>query len=396
MKRTSSISSPHCNCNLKLQRGLASRSLYSVQRQGGFSLIELMVAMVLGLIVVAGLINLFIANRKAYEVQSNNNFLQEDLRIATDRMAWPLRMADFWGGVSASNVVIGSAGGSVTANGACNGAWVTAVTSATAGGGGIYGYDGGANFPLDTACIGGAANYVPGSSVLVLRFADSQVLAPGPAVPNVSPAEASTITGNPSEIFVLSAPTVSAQLFSGTVPTINTTLPSYAYAYQLNMFYLRPCSVLATGAACSATSDGGMPLPTLMRMYLTNTGTLVSEPVVDGIEQMNIEYGVATDLTTNVAPTYETASTVTTNNQWGNVVSVRVSLVAVNPARDISVPHVFTATLGTLAACTYTINNGTAPTTTDCPNFTPYGDKPWQFVRTSQQFVVELRNRYEG
>jgi len=396
MNRTSSTFSRHCRQGSDRPSG---GQLYA-RRLRGFSLVELMIAVALGLIVIAGVINLFVANRKAYDVQSGNNFLQEDLRIAADRLGWALRMADFWGGNPASNVAVGSAGNGITANGSCDGTWATAVTAAVgAGGGGIYGYDGAASFPLDATCIGGSANYMPGSDVFVVRFADPQVLAPGPAVTGVSPAESSTISGNAKELFVLSVPNASAKLFTGSkVPTITSTLPSYAYAYQLNMFYLRPCSVLVGSATtCSAAADGGMPLPTLMRMYLNNQGALVSEPVIDGIEQMKVEYGVSTDLSTNISPTYETASQVTTNGQWGNVVSVRVSLVAVNPTRDISIPHVFTATLGTVTnACTYTINNGAQATVSNCPGFTPYGDKPWQFVRAQQQLVIELRNRFEG
>ena len=392
MNRTSLISSLRCKmCNKSLHRAGQCSPRY----QRGFSLIELMVAVALGLVVVAGIINLFVANRKAYDVQSSNNFLQEDLRIAVDRMSWALRMADFWGGNPAANVAVGSAANAVTANGGCTGSWATGVTTATTGGGGIYGYDGAASFPLDVNCIGGSANYVPGSDVFVVRYADSQVLAPGPAVTGVSPAESSTISNNAKELFLLSVPNTSAQLFTGSkVPTITSTLPSYAYAYQLNMFYLRPCSVpVGAGTTCSAAADGGSPLPTLMRMYLNNQGALVSEPIIDGIEQMKVEYGVSTDLNNNVTPTYETATQVTSNGQWNNVISVRVSLVAVNPTRDISVPHAFTATLGTLGACTYIINNASAATVTNCPNFTPYGDKPWQFVRAQQQFVVQLRNR---
>jgi Tfp pilus assembly protein PilW len=358
-----------------------------------------MIAVILGLLVVAGLINLFVANRKSYQVQSGNNFLQEDLRIASDRLSWSLRMADFWGGGNnvGSNVVIGTAApGVVTANGNCNGAWATAVNSTTTNGGGIFGWDGAAAFPFDATCIGGAANYVPGSDVLVLRFANPQVLSPGPAVVNVTPAESATIVNNPKEIFVLSTPATSAQLFPGSVapPVANSTLPSYAYPYEIDMYYLRPCSVPpAAGAVCTAAADGGLPLPTLMRMHLLANGTWANDEVVDGIEQMKVEYGVSTDMSNNVVPNYESATTVTGNGQWANVISVRVSLVSVNPVRDITVPHTYTATLGTIAACTYIINNGTAPDTAACPNFTPYGDNPWQFVRTSQQFVVQLRNR---
>jgi hypothetical protein len=76
---------------------------------------------------------------------------------------------------------------------------------------------------------------------------------------------------------------------------------------------------------------------------------------------------------------------------------VRVSVIAVNSVRDVSVPHTGTYTLGTLEACKYTINRDTAPTTTDCENFTPFGgDKASQFVRAKQEFVVQLRNRVRG
>lgn len=134
-----------------------------------------------------------------------------------------------------------------------------------------------------------------------------------------------------------------------------------------------------------------------MRMHLQNDGTFISDAIVDGVEQLAFEYGVATD-STNVVPVYMTASAVTLAGYWPYVVSVRVSLVAVNPTRDITVPHVLTSTLGQLTtACTYTINNQTAATITNCPGFTaPYGDKPWQFVRASQQFVAQLRNRVRG
>lgn len=362
-------------------------------REAGFSLIELMIAVVLGLLVVAGLINLFIANRKAYQVQSGNNFLQENLRIVSDRMGWSLRMADYWGGNSASTVTVNSsASGAITALGNCNGTWATSVNPVATNGGGVFGYTGGASFPFDATCIGGAANYVHGSDVLVVRYADPQTLSPGPAEAGVTPAESATISGNANEVFLLSIPSESAQLFAGTVPTTTTVnIDRYANPYQVEMYYLRPCSVLPAGSSvCTAAADGGSPLPTLMRMHLQSDGTFVSEPVIDGIEQMKFAYGVMTG-TTNTSPSYMTAAAVTTANEWANVVSVRIAVVAVNPTRDITVPHVNTFDVST--DCTYTINNGSAATVTACANFTPYGNNPWQFARTSQQFVVQLRNR---
>ncbi|WP_445147430.1 PilW family protein [Dyella sp. Tek66A03] len=302
-------------------------------------------------------------------------------------------MADYWGGSKASNVTNG-AGSTVTAKGACNGSWATSVQSNTSGGGGIFGYDGAASFPIDPACVDGNANYVPGSDVLVLRYADAQTLSPGPASAN-TPAESSTISGNAKAIFLLSTPGISAQLFAGSVPAASTgTLQRYAQTLDLDVYYLRPCSVIATGSTCQASDDDGMPLPTLMRMYLKPDGTFISEPVVQGVEQIKFEFGIPSDPNSN-APTYKSASAVTAAGQWGSVVSVRVSMVTVSPVRDITIPHTGTFTLGTVGNCSYTINNGSTSVST-CAGLTLYGDKPWQFTRTNQQLVMQLRNRVRG
>jgi prepilin-type N-terminal cleavage/methylation domain-containing protein len=371
----------------------------SSSRQGGFSLVELMVALVIGALIAAGLISLFASSRQSFQVQSGDNYLQQNQRFASDRLGWALRMVDFWGGdsVGAGTVTVTpSAPAAITALGQCNGNWATAINTATTGGGGVYGYDAASTFPFDTTCIGGSANYVPGSPVLVVRYADPQPMAPGPAISGFAPAESSTISGNPREVFVLSTPAGSAQLFAGTPPSTSTTmLHRYAYVYHVDMYYLQPCDVYpGSGSTCTATADGGIPLPTLMRLSLQSNGKFSAQPVVDGIEQIGFEYGVVTDPTgAQMTPTYETAKQVTNAGLWSKVVSVRVSLVAVNPARDLKIPHVPTITVGTLGQCTYTINNGATPTTSGCPGFTPYGDKPWQFVRTYEQFVVQLRNQ---
>lgn len=362
------------------------------RKAAGFSMVELMIAVVLGAIVVGGLINLFVANKKAYQVQSGNNFLQENLRVAADRIGWSARMADFWGGNKIATVSgSGASGKKVTAKGKCTGAWATRIAPDTSGGGGVYGYDGGSSFPIDNACIDDGANYVTGSDVLVLRYADPQVLSPGPS-DSTTPAESSTISGNTNAVFLLTTPGVSAQLFSGSVPNTTTAkLQRYVHPYQIDVYYLRPCAVISSGSACSAKDDGGNPLPTLMRMHLNMDGTFSADPVVTGIEQLKFEYGVVTN-PSDAAPTYKSASDVTTAGQWASVVAVRVTMVAVNPTRDVALPH--TATF-TLPSCTYAIT-GSGSDVSKCANFTPFGDKPWQFARSRLQQVAQLRNRTRG
>ena len=67
--------------------------------QRGFSLVELMVAMVLGLIILGALILTFTANKRSYESQNTFARIQENGRYAMDLIIKDLRLAGYWGGV---------------------------------------------------------------------------------------------------------------------------------------------------------------------------------------------------------------------------------------------------------------------------------------------------------
>ncbi|MDD5272015.1 MAG: PilW family protein [Methylovulum sp.] len=66
------------------------------RNQGGMSLIELMVAMLIGLFLLGGILQIFTSSRQAYRIQDNLAHLQEDGRFALDFIANDVRMADFW------------------------------------------------------------------------------------------------------------------------------------------------------------------------------------------------------------------------------------------------------------------------------------------------------------
>src|SRR3546814_4605218 len=61
--------------------------------QRGFTLIELMVAMVLGLLVVAAAGSLFMSSRKVYGTTASINRIQENQRIAFEMLARDVREA---------------------------------------------------------------------------------------------------------------------------------------------------------------------------------------------------------------------------------------------------------------------------------------------------------------
>lgn len=62
-------------------------------RQAGFSLIELMVALVLGLVVIGGVINIFLTNQQASRSNEDLGRLQESSRISFELMAREIRQA---------------------------------------------------------------------------------------------------------------------------------------------------------------------------------------------------------------------------------------------------------------------------------------------------------------
>lgn len=68
-----------------------------MKKEKGFSLVELMVAIVVGLILVAGVIELFVNNRQMYRVQDNYARLQENGRYALNVLTDSIEKTGFSG-----------------------------------------------------------------------------------------------------------------------------------------------------------------------------------------------------------------------------------------------------------------------------------------------------------
>jgi type IV pilus assembly protein PilW len=65
------------------------------KRQRGFTLIELMIAMVLGLVVMSGVVTLFAQSQRSFKVDRNVAGMQSEARFALEEIARDLRMAGF-------------------------------------------------------------------------------------------------------------------------------------------------------------------------------------------------------------------------------------------------------------------------------------------------------------
>ena len=76
----------------------------TLKGQSGLSIVEFMVAGVIGLILTLGLFQIFISNRQAFDATMASANIQETGRIAGDIVTRSVRNADYWGCVDLENV----------------------------------------------------------------------------------------------------------------------------------------------------------------------------------------------------------------------------------------------------------------------------------------------------
>lgn len=67
------------------------------KKQQGLSIIELMIAMTLGLILLSGVIQIMISNRQVASMQSATALVQENGRVVMEFLAREIRATDYWG-----------------------------------------------------------------------------------------------------------------------------------------------------------------------------------------------------------------------------------------------------------------------------------------------------------
>mgnify|MGYP002151452650 CR=1 FL=1 len=75
-----------------------------MKKQAGLSLIELMIAITLGIFITGGMIQLFVNSKQSYRVQENLSRLQENGRFSMNFITTDIRMADFWGCTSSASI----------------------------------------------------------------------------------------------------------------------------------------------------------------------------------------------------------------------------------------------------------------------------------------------------
>lgn len=289
-----------------------------MKNQNGLSLVEILVALVISVFLLGGVVQMYVANKATYGFSEAVSRIQENGRFAIDSITRDLRMAGFRG--------------CATEN------FTNNLNPAGTG------YDADLHDFFNEPSIEGTENLgTNGSDSLTIRGA-----APGQAnvvSPYNSPTSAQVFSNvnnflEQDDIVILSN-CLGADIFqitnitqgSGAVKTSvvhNTGAGSSPGNYNpgacgggnahcLSQTYGGDSAILKMQAISYFIGVGASGEPALFRTVFNDTSELV-----DGIEQMQVLYGVNTD-TTNTVPNQYVVSTAVTD--WDSVTAVRVMLL---------------------------------------------------------------------
>ena len=285
--------------------------------EGGFSLVEMMVSITVGLMIVAALTGVLTSNSRSSKTNERTSELQSNGRYALDHLKRELRHAGYRGYTWAEP---NPPTGAIIITNECGGAGSGFVRNLRQG---IWGAND--SNPFSGDCLGGGSLR---GDVLVIRRVANQ------------PATALT-----SNTLYFHSTYSNGEVFQGTVaPTGVTGTPIASFALQEYAYYI-------------GSDDTDATVPALRRAALQSDGSFADEMVVSGIEHLQVQYGIATtDLNTRYynADSIVGASTDNNPNEWDSVNSVRIWLLARNAQAENGYANTGTYTMGDQA---YTVND---------------------------------------
>jgi len=317
-----------------------SASGRNIPFQHGLSLIELMISITIGLLILVSLSSLFVSQSKARTELDKSNRMIDNGRYAMELLSNDLRLAGFYGEFTPSSGV--PAIPASLPNPCSTSASDIAAALQLA----IQGYNAAgpsstiSGAPCSLVNSGGSSlSLKPGSDILVIRRASTATpIVQGVALNGTHYIQASLCQYD-SEQFKVD--TIKANF---TLRLRNCTATSAApYADLRNMlvhvYYVSPNNNISP-------ADG---IPTLKRLELdATTHAFVPTPLVEGIEYMQLEYGLDAD-SNGTADSYVTAPAAT---DWPNVVAVKVNLLARNTEPTRSYTDRKTYSLGSAGTVT--------------------------------------------
>lgn len=309
----------------------ATHSMTRAMRQSGFGLIELMIALLLGLIVIGGATAVFLSNKQSYRSNDALSQVQENSRIAFELIARDVRQTGLTGCGNLGRVA------NVLNNGPNNGGtdWYADFGNA------LIGYEGDEDDPAVTTGTGTAQRVAGTDSLELIGLDDSglSVASHNPSAANFKLNESSADLAD-GDIIVVCDPdhaviTQITNYNSSNVTLVHNTGTETPGNCSKGLGFPTQCTTLGNQYAFGPNSQiaklaaidwyiGNNPLGgrSLYRIGLLNSGgvpTPTPQEMIRNVDDMQIQYH------SPAGATYVDADTVTAS-AWGTVDAVRLTL----------------------------------------------------------------------
>jgi len=299
----------------------------------GFSVVELMVAMAISLLLLTGVVSIFVSSKSSYETNERLSRIQENGRFALDTIMTDLRASGFVGCARQPNYL------STSLNSATTLQWNFLA-------GPVTGFESTGASTWSPAMDASIPSPLSGSDVLAVRVPVRERLAfplsanLGAATNSLQVAAGSTNGVETGDIaMAYSCEAISVFQVSGYDPA--TGVISHAanaagqtpgnanntvnYSYRQAVTQVVPVETVAYFIAPAArVTDATDPAPAGTTSLWRRRGLGAAQELVEGIEQIQVLYGVDTNGDV-IVDAYRTANNV---GNWNDVISVSVALLA--------------------------------------------------------------------
>lgn len=303
-------------------RNIKDRRHFSLFVASGFSLIEMMISITIGLMIIVALTGVLASNSRSSKTNDRTAELQNNGRYALDHLRRELRHADYrgytWQVPNTSALAITN---ECLEGAAAAGSFVNNIIQ------GVWGAND-AN-PYAANCLN--SGYSRGDVLVIRRVSDAALTAPTALVNGEIYFRSTFIKG---QMFQAGAGSIAATGAPNNTDGTPFGDPLADFLVQEYVYYIGP-------GDCNG--GGNANVPALCRLALRG-GTMVPEMIVGGIEQMQVQYG-RTPVGTNTMQYYN-ANQITSATDWEDVSSVRIWLLSRNTLPETGYSNTVTYSMG--------------------------------------------------
>ena len=290
--------------------------------QHGFSLLELMVAMAIGLFMIAGVFTAYVNGRHSQNTVDDQVAMVDTARFALEVIAADIRQAGVYGRTKEQGKLNTPTFPAGSTTGECAPGWIANINEIPP----VQVFDGTSAYPA--SCTADYFASVPASDAIEMRYS------------LMAPVADANLLG---DVFYVQGNVDQAQLFYGNKPPIPELLGQDAQGKDRNFMYVTNLYYIA------ANGDAGDGVPSLHRVTLQPGGP-VDQILLTGVENMQIQFGIDSNHDSLVdryqdslaAGMPTTGAAVT----WRDVRSVQIWLVVRSPKADLTLNTVINPVIG--------------------------------------------------